>query len=266
MTGHAGPCRRAETALLAGGVPVPSEVSSHASLCETCGPLLLDCEENDRVLGLLSVPPPPVTLVASLEELAGSVPPRVAAREVLALLSPGALAPPEPSPALLRRLLSLPAGHPRRAEQPAEASRFRRWRSDWRVVVALAYAACLALVAILGVDPLSAARSGASGMTAAGERALAEAKVVAEEKLDTVLAGHRKRPLTEQLDYRLYRTLAVGKAKTTAWAEILLGRVFGSRVDAEPVRPVPVREPDPSGLRSLDRAGQDAPHHRAQRA
>ena len=133
-------------------------------------------------------------------------------------------------------------------------------------MVALAYAACLALVAVLGVDPLSAARSGASGMTAAGERALAEAKVVAGEKLDTVLASHRKRPLTEQLDYRLYRTLALGKAKTTAWAEILLGRVFGSRVESEPSAPRPMREPDPSGLRSLDRAGQDAQLHRAQRA
>ena len=76
-------------------------------------------------------------------------------------------------------------------------------------------------------------------MTAAGERALAEAKVVAGEKLETVLASHRKRPLTEQLDYRVYRTLAVGKAKTTAWAEILLGRVFGSRVETEPPRPRP---------------------------
>ena len=130
----------------------------------------------------------------------------------MGLLTPGALAPPEPSPALLRRLFALPAGHPRQAA-PAEAGRFRRWRSDWRVLVALAYAACLALVAILGVDPLSAARSGASGMTAAGERALAEAKAVAGEKLETVLASQRKKPLTEQLDYRVYRTLAVGKAK-----------------------------------------------------
>ncbi len=266
MNASAGSCRRAETALLSGGVPVPPEVASHASFCEACGPLLADCEENDRLLGVLAVPRPSATLTTSLADLSRSEPPRVAAREVLVFLSPGILAQPEPSPALLRRLLALPAGHPRHDTLPAEASRFRRWRSDWRVVVALAYAACLALVAILGVDPLSAARSGASGMTAAGERALAEARDVAGEKLDTVLASHRKRPLTEQLDYRLYRTLAVGKAKTTAWAEILLGRVFGSRVETEPVRPAPAREPDPSGLRSLDRAGQDTPLHRAQRA
>ena len=266
MTAPAGPCHRAETALLAGGVPVPPEVASHASFCEVCGPLLADCEENDLLLGLLAVPRPSASVTDAAIRLSESEPPRVAARQVLALLSPGALAPPEPSPALLRRLLALPAGHPRHDALPAEASRFRRWRSDWRVVVALAYAACLALVAVLGVDPLSAARSGASGMTAAGERALAEAKVVAEEKLDTVLASHRKRPLTEQLDYRLYRTLAVGKAKTAAWAEILLGRIFGSRVETEAPRPRPAREPDPSGLRSLDRAGQDTPLQRAQRA
>jgi hypothetical protein len=245
---------------------VPPEVASHASFCEICGPFLADCEENDRLLGALAVPRPSAELTAAVACLSKSEPPRVAARQVMALLSPGVLAPLEPSPALLRRLLALPAGHPRHDARPAEASRFRRWRSDWRVVVALAYAACLALVAILGVDPLSAARSGASGMTAAGERALAEARDVAGEKLETVLASHRKRPLTEQLDYRLYRTLAVGKAKTTAWAEILLGRIFGSRVETEPSKTRPIREPDPSRLRSLDRAGKDTPLQRAQRA
>ena len=266
MTASAGPCRRAETALLSGGVPVAPEVASHASFCDVCAPLLADCEENDRLLGALAVPRPLDTLTESLAGLSDSEPPRVSAREVLSLLAPGALAPLEPSPALLRRLLVLPAGHPRHDALPAEASRFRRWGSDWRVVVALAYAACLTVVAILGVDPLSAARSGASGMTAAGERALAEARDVAGEKLETVLASHRKRPLTEQLDYRLYRTLAVGKAKTTAWAEILFGRIFGSRVETEPSRPRPAREPDPSSLRSLDRAGKDTPLQRAQRA
>jgi hypothetical protein len=245
---------------------VAPEVASHASFCEICGPLLTDCGENDRLLGELSVPQPSAELTAAVVRLSTSEPPRVAARQVMALLSPGVLAAPEPSPALLRRLLALPAGQPRHVALSSEASRFRRWRSDWRVVVALAYAACLTLVAILGVDPLSAARSGASGLTAAGERAIAEARDVAGEKLDTVLASHRKRPLTEQLDYRLYRTLAVGKAKTAAWAEILLGRVFGSRVETEPSRPRPAREPDPSTLRSLDRAGKDTPLHRAQRA
>jgi hypothetical protein len=103
-------------------------------------------------------------------------------------------------------------------------------------------------------------------MAAAGERAIAEARTAAGEKLETVLASHRKKPLTEQLDYRFYRTLALGKAKTTAWAEILLGRVFGRRVEAGESAPPPTSEPDPSRLRSLDRAGRDAPLHRAQRA
>ncbi|MFN7987736.1 MAG: hypothetical protein U0529_09705 [Thermoanaerobaculia bacterium] len=266
MSTPATPCRRVEAALLAGGVPVPPEVASHASFCEECGPLLTDFEENDRLLAALAVPDPPAGLATSLAALAASEPPRVAARETLALLAPGALAAPEPSPALLRRLLAVPAGHPRRTTNVVETSRFRRLRSDWRVVVALAYAACLVLVAVLGVDPLSAARSGASGMTAAGERALAEAKAVAGEKLDTVLASQRKKPLTQQLDYRVYRTLAVGRAKTAAWAEILLGRLFGSRQEAEPAAPRPAREPQSPTLRSLDRAGQDTPLHGTQRA
>lgn len=267
MSTPAGPCRRAEAALLAAGIPVPPEVASHASFCETCGPLLAACEENDAVLGSLAAPEPPAALAAALGAISETEPARVAAREVLALLVPGALAVPEPSPALLRRLLALPAGHPRRdAANVVEMSRFRRLRSDWRVLVAVAYAACLVLVAVLGVDPLSAARSGASGVAAAGERALAEAREVAGEKLDTVLTSQRKKPLTQQLDYRLYRTLAVGKAKTAAWAEILLGRLFGSRVETEePARP-PLREPAEPNLRSLDRAEQESPLRKTQRA
>jgi hypothetical protein len=264
VSAPAAPCRRAEAALLSHGLPVPADVASHASSCGTCGPLLLDCEEDDRLLLALAVPEPTGSLTGLLAALADTEPPRIAAREVLALLVPGGLAPPEPSPALLRRLLALPAGRPRKAApRGAEVSRFRRLSGDWRVLVALAYAACLLLVAILGVDPLSAARSGATGMTSAGERALAEARAVAGEKLDTVLASHRKRPLADQLDYRVYRTLALGKARTTAWAEILLGRVFGSRIEKEPARPS--REPRPSGLRSMDRALQDAAPKRTQR-
>lgn len=267
MTALPAPCRRAEAALLAGGLPVAPEVASHASFCEACGPLLAACEENDAVLGALAVPEPPAGLAASLAALSGAEPARVAAREVMALLAPGALAAPEPSPALLRRLLALPAGHPRRDEgNVVEMSRFRRLRGDWRVLVAAAYAACLILVAVLGVDPLSAARSGATGVAAAGERALAEAREVAGEKLDTVLASQRKKPLTEKLDYRVYRTLAVGKAKTAAWAEILLGRLFGSRVEAEPPARPPLREPAEPNLRSLDRAEQESPLRKTQRA
>ena len=265
MSAPASACRRVETALLVGGLPVPDEVASHASFCESCGRLLLDCEENDRLLSSLAVPRPAAPLAAALVAIWGAEPPRLAAREVMALRVPGALASPEPSPALLRRLIALPAGRPRSVRPAAEASRFRRWSGDWRVLVAVAYAACLLLVAVLGVDPLSAARSGASGMTAAGERALAEAKTVAEAKLDTVLASHRKRPLTEQLDYRVYRTLALGRAKTAAWAEILLSRLFGRPVEAEPPAR-PMREPQPSGLRSLDRALQNAAPTKTQRA
>ncbi len=264
--GTASPCRRAETALLAGGVPVPPEVGSHAASCETCGLLLSGCEEIDTLLASLVAPEPAPGLSGALEAIGSTEPARVAVRETLALLAPDALAVPEPSPALLRRLLAVPATGPRRAANVVEMSRFRRLRSDWRVLVAVAYAACLALVAILGVDPLSAARSGASGMAAAGERAIAEAREAAAGKLDTVLAAQRQKPLTEQIDYKVYRTLAVGKAKTSAWAGILLGRIFGSRVETEAPAAPPRSEPDPGSLRSFDRAGTDTPLSRAQRA
>ena len=264
--GTASPCRRAETALLAGGVPVPPEVGSHAASCQTCGPLLSGCEEIDALFASLVVQEAPSALSRALEAIGSTEPARVAVRETLALLAPDALAVPEPSPALLRRLLAVPATGPRRAANVVEMSRFRRLRSDWRVLVAVAYAACLALVAILGVDPLSAARSGASGMAAAGERAIAEAREAAAGKLDTVLAAQRQKPLTEQIDYKVYRTLAVGKAKTSAWAGILLGRIFGTRVEAETPAAPPRSEPDPGSLRSFDRAGTDTPLSRAQRA
>ncbi|MHB8799885.1 MAG: hypothetical protein ACYDBY_15610 [Thermoanaerobaculia bacterium] len=260
------PCRRAEAALLSGGVPVLPEVASHASSCETCGPLLSGCEEIDALFASLVVPEPPPALSDSLEAIGSTVPARVAVRDTLALLAPDALAVPEPSPALLRRLLAVPAAGPRREANVVEMSRFRRLRSDWRVLVAVAYAACLALVAILGVDPLSAARSGASGMAAAGERAIADAREAAADRLDTVLAAQRKKPLTEQINYKVYRTLAVGKAKTSAWAGILLGRVFGSRVETEAQPASPRSEPDAGSLRSFDRAGTDTPLSRAQRA
>ena len=267
MSGPGVPCRRVEAALLKDGLPVPPEVESHASFCENCGELLADCAEHESLLAALAVPRPATGLQAGLEALSRSEAPRVAAREALSFLVPGALAAPEPSPALLRRLLALPAGHPRRsAANVVEIGRFRRWRSDWRVMVALAYAACLTIVAVLGVDPLSAARSGATGVAAAGERAVSEARQAAAEKLGTVLASQRKKPLTQQLDYKLYRTLAVGKAKTSAWAGILLGRVFGSRAETEPSPRSPESEPDGGRLRSFDRAGQDNPLQRTQRA
>lgn len=259
-------CRRAEAALLSGGLPVPPDVAAHAASCDACGTLLGDFLENGALLSALAVPAPPPSLAERLGALSAAEPPRVSLRETLALLGPGALAAPEPSPALLRRLLAVPAGRPRQESNVVEMSRFRRWRSDWRVLVAFGYAACLALVAVLGVDPLSAARSGASGVAAMGERAIAEARETAAEKLDTVLASQRKRPLTEQLDYKVYRTLAVGKAKTSAWAGILLGRLFGSRVETETPAARPGREPDPGTLRSFDRAETDSPLRRAQRA
>lgn len=264
--GAVAPCRRAETALLSGGVPVPLEVGDHATVCETCGPLLSGCEEIDALIASLAVPEPSPELSGALEAIGSIEPARVAVRDTLALLAPDALAVPEPSPALLRRLIAVPATGPRRAANVVEMSRFRRLRSDWRALVAVAYAACLVLVAILGVDPLSAARSGASGMAAAGERAIVEAREAAAGKLDTVLAAQRKKPLTEQIDYKVYRTLAVGKAKTSAWAGILLGRIFGSRVETEAPAAPPRSEPDPGSLRSFDRAGTESPLSRAQRA
>ena len=81
MTAPAAPCHRAEAALLATGLPVPPEVASHATFCESCGPLLLDCEENERLLSALALPAPAASLAPSLAALSITEPPRVAVRK-----------------------------------------------------------------------------------------------------------------------------------------------------------------------------------------
>ena len=213
----------------------------------------------EELLSALAAPLPPPGLSERLASLSATGSALARARDVLALLEPGVLATPPFTPELAGRLVRI--GHRAPKPEPAAAARsdrparperglVRTLLGDWRFAVALAYAATLVLVTILGIDPLSAARSTAQGLTAAGERAIAEARGAAAQRLEGVLASERQKPLTEQLDYRLYRGVALAKARTAAYTEILLDRLFGSTAPADdtPTRPSSQKKvPEPPG-------------------
>ncbi len=260
-------CRAFEAEILgrAEGSPLPSPESDHLVECRACRELVGVLSGVEELLLSLAVPPPPPDLADRLASLAGASGERERALEVLALLEPGVLAAPPVPPGLSDRLARIGArdrkavsAPPARKERLASErpSALRALFGDWRFAVALAYAATLVLVTILGIDPLSAARNTAQGLTAAGERAIAEARGAAAERLEGVLASDRQKPLTEQLDYRLYRGVALARAKTAAYAEILMDRLFGSTAPADETtarpaaRPAPPPEPRGGSLRS----------------
>ena len=162
------------------------------------------------------------------------------AEEVLGLLTPGVLARPVLSERLLERLARIPAERSRGKVVAIDAARERRARrgplsllSDWRVAVTLAYAATLVLVAVLRLDPLSAAKSATADLTAAGEEAITTARTAAGKKIAEVRSRGSFR---DQLDYRLYRAMAVGRARATAYAGLVFERVFGSEEPATAAR------------------------------
>lgn len=268
-------CRAFEEALLSrmdeAGPDGPAAVAGgHADTCDDCRTLLGILGVTGETLRTFAAPRPPVRLLRAM-----AVPPpdfalRRDAARYLDLLSPGALALPEPSPELLSRLRFLPtratAGGGARA---AGRSPWRRWLGDWRFTVAVAYAATLVIVTILGVDPMSAARGAASSITAAGERAVEDARRTALARLDAAARAEAAKPLPERLDYRIYRAFAAGKARATALAEVAFENVFGSAPDSAPAsdtpssappadrvdprrsrRPAPTPEPDGKVLRS----------------
>lgn len=180
----------------------------------------------------------PASSDADSEERAG--PGRSGAEEVLGLLKPGVLARPVLSEGLLAMLARIPVERPRGKVVAIEAARERRARrgplsllSDWRVAVTLAYAATLVLVAVLRLDPLSAAKSATADLTAAGEEAIITARAAAEKKFAEVRSRGSFR---DQLDYRLYRAMAVGRARATAYAGLVFERVFGSEEPATAAR------------------------------
>src|SRR5262249_2724905 len=142
------------------------------------------------------------------------------ASRVMEFLKAGSLALPEPAPGFLSRLTFLPgrARALRQAESAEkERSRFRRLVGDWRFSGAVAYAAALLTVVLLGVDPLTTARDAASDLTASGERALAQARSAAVSRLEDSGLARAAKPYTERLDYRVYRAFAVGRARASAY-------------------------------------------------
>jgi hypothetical protein len=229
VTGAA--CRAFEEALSrhfeASGLdaPVPDSLG-HARDCPDCRALTACLNATGETLRAVVPPRAPVRVLASLRALPADFPARREAASILDLLAPGTLLLPDPPADLMARLRFVPARA--RAEGRAEAlPAWRRWLGDWRVTVAIAYALTLIIVTVLGVDPLTAARGAASNLTAAGERALADAREMAMARIEATAEGEAEKPLTERLDYRLYRTLAAGRARAVAYAEIAFENVFG---------------------------------------
>lgn len=194
-------------------------------------------EENTRLLESLRPVAPGEGLVERLRAIARIPPSRVEGAETLGLLTPGALERPPFPPGLATRLRQIPLLHPRKAAPPAAqtVSRIPAFLLDWRVSVAVAYAAAALVVAVLGVDPLSAARKAAFDLASTGQEAIEDARDAAQKRLSSSALASRPEALTRQLDYRLYRTVEVSKAKAAAWGSLVLDRVFG-KTDAQPAR------------------------------
>ena len=216
--------------------------------------LALILEENTRLLASLRPVQPGGDLMEGLRAIQRTAPARVEAAETLGLLVPGTLQPPPFPPGLRGRLGQIPLHHPRKRTAPAspKASRVPAFLLDWRVSVAVAYAAAALVVAILGVDPLSAARKAAFDLASTGQEAMEEARDAARKRISTSSLASRPEALTRQLDYRLYRSVEVSKAKAVAWGSVVLDRVFGS-TDAQPSRAGHREQPAPrTGLPEPD--------------
>lgn len=235
---------------------LPSD--GHLATCVACSALRAQLDENRAVLGRLTEPSPPSDLAARLEALARKPAARTEALDVLALLSPGALAGPAPSLELVSRLVAIPgrenAAREAAAPPPNVVPFRRKLLTDWRYSVAFAYAAALLFVAFLRLDPLTVARETASDLSSKGESAISSARDAAAETLKARLEAsglvERVTPLRERLGYRVYRTVAVGKAKAVAYSGLVFERVFGS-TETDPPAPRRGRpEPPAPSLRS----------------
>lgn len=254
-------CRAFEQRLLAaldGAPDAPAAAAraaaedAHAVGCADCAALAALVAGQADAFAFLA---PPSASAAFLERLADEpedAEGREAASEVLAFLTPGALAKPEPSPALLARLEALP-GASAAASAPSNVRRgaFGRLRpilTDWRFAVTAAYAASILVFALLNVDPMAAARGAANDLTAAGERALTDARVAAVKRVEDSAIGRYAAPLTKRLDYRVYRAFVAGRARATAYTQLVFERLFGGSV--ETVQSAAAPEPSPRIRRS----------------
>jgi hypothetical protein len=223
-------------------------VDAHAPGCDDCAVLAHLVTGQAAAFAFLTRPAPSEELLARLADEPRDAAARQVASEVLAFLTPGALAKPEPSGALLARLNAVRAAA---SDVPTPANvrrgvfgRVRPVVRDWRFAVAAAYAASILVFALLRVDPMAVARGAATDLTAAGERALTDARVAAVKRLDESTLGRMAAPLTKRLDYRVYRAFAAGRARAAAYSQLVFERVFGGSV--ETVRSAATAAPEPS--------------------
>lgn len=219
---------------------------THASECADCALLATLVAGHAGVFAFLARPEPSPEFLSRLSETPADVRARQEASEVLSFLTPGALARPEPSRALLKRLLAVSEAAPSGATSNVRRGIFGRLKpvvTDWRFAVAAAYAATFLIFALLRIDPMSAARGAANDLTSAGERALAEARVEAVRRFDESALGRATAPITKRLDYRVYRAFAAGRARALAYSQLVFEKVFGGTVD---VLEASQKTPEPS--------------------
>jgi hypothetical protein len=223
---------------------------SHAAGCAACGVLAALVAGQADACAFLARPAASDALLARLarlEDAPGDAAVRQAASEVLAFLTPGALARPEPSAALLARLNAVPDASAAPVPSNVRRGAFARVRpvvTDWRFAVSAAYAASILVFALLNVDPMAAARGAATDLTAAGERALTDARVAAVRRVEDSSLVRYAAPLTKRLDYRVYRAFAAGRARATAYSQLVFERLFGGSV--ETVQSAAKAPPEPS--------------------
>jgi hypothetical protein len=220
---------------------------THAAECTACALLASLVAGHAEVFAFVARPAPAAGFLERLSGTSIDARSRQRAAEVLSFLTPGVLARPEPSPTLLDRLRAVP--EPRAAEAASNVRRgvFGRLKpiaTDWRFAVAAAYAATFVIVALLRIDPMSAARGAANDLTSAGERALSEARVAAVQRFDGSAIGRAAAPITKRLDYRIYRAYAAGRARAVAYSQLVYEKIFAGAVEALVVT---AKTPEPSG-------------------
>ncbi|HQQ79490.1 MAG TPA: hypothetical protein PLB01_19245, partial [Thermoanaerobaculia bacterium] len=87
-------------------------------------------------------------------------------------------------------------------------------------------------------------------LTAAGERALTDARVAAVKRVEDSAIGRYAAPLTKRLDYRVYRAFVAGRARATAYSQLVFERLFGGSVETVQSAAAPAPEPSPRIRRS----------------
>lgn len=226
---------------------------AHAAECTACALLATLVAGHAEVFAYITRPAPAPAFLERLARTPADIRARQEASEVLAFLTPGALARPEPSRELLKRLLVVSEPAPSGAGSNVRRGAFGRLRpvlTDWRFAVAAAYAATFLIVALLRIDPMSAARDAANDLTSAGERALSEARVAAVHRLGDSAIGRAAAPITKRLDYRIYRAFAAGRARAVAYSQLIYEKVFAGAVESLAVSAKSAPEPSEPFRRS----------------